>query len=45
MKGLKDAMAVFAAAFLVAFLTALVIGVGVFCWGFGQGMAQALFSL
>lgn len=45
MKGLKDAMEMFAAAFLIVFLTALVIGVGGFCWGFGQGLAQALFSL
>lgn len=45
MKGLKDAMAVFAAAFLIVFLTALVIGAGGFCWGFGQGLAQGLWAL
>ena len=45
MKGLKDALAVFAAAFLVVFLTALVIGVGGFCWGFGQGRAQGLWAM
>lgn len=45
MKGLKDALAVLAAAFLVVFLAALVIGVGGFCWGFGQGMAQGLWAM
>ena len=42
---MKEAVALFFAVALVVFLTALVIGVGGFCWGFGQGMAQALFSL
>lgn len=45
MNGFKNALAVFAVAFLVVFLTALVIGVGGFCWGFGQGLAQALWAL
>lgn len=31
--------------FLSVFLMGLLIGTGGFCWGFGQGLAQALFSL
>lgn len=42
---MKEAVALFFAVALVVFLTALVIVVGGFCWGFGQGLAQALFSL
>ena len=42
---MKEAVALFFAVALVVFLTALVIGVGGFCWGFGQGMAQGLWTL
>ena len=45
MKRFDDGFAVFAVVFVVVFMTALVIGFGGFCWGFGQGLAQALFSL
>ena len=31
--------------FFSVFLMGLIIGTGGFCWGFGQGLAQALFSL
>lgn len=42
---MKDALAVFFAVALTVFLAGLLIGTGGFCWGFGQGLAQALFSL
>lgn len=38
---MKEAVALF----LTVLLTGLLIGTGGFCWGFGQGLAQALFSL